>query len=288
VDFQRNRVRHELLPLLRRDYQPALAKTILRLIDIAGAEADFAMQAAKDWLQSTSRKSHSEPSTNSSQQQRAAAIKDGEPFEHLPVAVQRRCLQAQLLDAGVVPEFELIEHLRTAPSRPVNLARAKDVPAAISRAATRDSNGLVHINQVGEGANLAFEPGSRQLRLAREQGQASFDGLKIQWKIVRGTTVAPLTSAPGREVFDADKVGSAVILRHWRPGDRFQPAGMDRGVKLQDLFVNQKVPRGRRRKLGVATTVSGELIWVEGLRISERFKLAAATIRRLQWRWQRD
>jgi len=273
VDIQRNRVRHELLPLLRRDYQPALAKTVLRFIDIAGAESEFAMQAAKDWLQRASRKS---------------PIKDAEAFERLPVAVQRRCLQAQLLDAGVVPDFELIEQLRTAPSQPINLARGKGGPAAISRSAVRDAGGLIHVSQVSQAANLAFEPGSRQLRLARGQGQASFDGLKIQWKIVRGTTVAPLTSAPGREVFDAHKVGSALILRHWRPGDRFQPAGMGRAVKLQDLFVNQKVPPGRRRKLAVATTLSGELFWVEGLRISERFKLTAATIRRLQWRWQRD
>jgi len=50
LDFRRNRIRHELLPLLRRKYQPALDKTILRVMDIVGADADFAAQAAREWL----------------------------------------------------------------------------------------------------------------------------------------------------------------------------------------------------------------------------------------------
>jgi len=37
----------------------------------------------------------------------------------------------------------------------------------------------------------------------------------------------------------------------------------------------------------VAATAQGEVFWVEGTRISERFKLTRETIRRLQWRWKR-
>ena len=50
LDFQRNRIRHELLPLLRRSYQPALDRTISRAMDIIGAEAEFAAEAAREWL----------------------------------------------------------------------------------------------------------------------------------------------------------------------------------------------------------------------------------------------
>jgi hypothetical protein len=58
-------------------------------------------------------------------------------------------------------------------------------------------------------------------------------------------------------------------------------------VKLQDFFTNQKIPRDLRRQLLVASTAQGEVFWVEGTRISERFKLTRQTIRRLQWRWER-
>ena len=73
LDIQRNRVRHQLLPLLTRLYQPALPKVILRQMDILGAEAAFVEQAAQEWLK----------------QRRPA-------FTKLPPALQRRCLQLQL------------------------------------------------------------------------------------------------------------------------------------------------------------------------------------------------
>ena len=90
-----------------------------------------------------------------------------------------------------------------------------------------------------------------------------------------------------QEWFDADRVGSRVLLRHWRRGDRFQPIGMEKPLKLQDVFINQKVPRERRHELVIATTTHGEPFWVEGLRIAERFKLAKTTNRRLHWMWRR-
>ena len=50
----RNRIRNELLPLLRKKYQPGLAKTVLRLMEIVGAEADVdwrngATMAERNW-----------------------------------------------------------------------------------------------------------------------------------------------------------------------------------------------------------------------------------------------
>ncbi len=89
------------------------------------------------------------------------------------------------------------------------------------------------------------------------------------------------------EYFDADRLGGRIVLRHWQPGDRFQPIGMISAVKLQDWFVNQKVARAGRTSLVVAQTAPGQIFWVEGQRISEHFKLTKSTIRRLQWRWQR-
>ena len=62
---------------------------------------------------------------------------------------------------------------------------------------------------------------------------------------------------------------------------------MNIAVKLQDLFVNQKIPQPRRHELAIATTGTGEIFWVEGFRISEGFKLSGTTRRRLKWEWKR-
>jgi hypothetical protein len=57
--------------------------------------------------------------------------------------------------------------------------------------------------------------------------------------------------------------------------------------KLQDLFTNLKVPRVERHRRVVAATWQGELFWVEGLRMAEKFKLDENTVRKLRWSWRR-
>src|SRR5208283_2525031 len=52
LDLPRNRIRNELLPLLQRRYQPALTKTVLRLMEIVGAESDVVGEMARRWLDS--------------------------------------------------------------------------------------------------------------------------------------------------------------------------------------------------------------------------------------------
>src|SRR5436190_11825518 len=49
LDIQRNRIRHRLLPVLREEFQPALAKAISRTMDIVGAETEFVTEAARVW-----------------------------------------------------------------------------------------------------------------------------------------------------------------------------------------------------------------------------------------------
>jgi len=132
-----------------------------------------------------------------------------------------------------------------------------------------------------------FKAGGAAMELRGRAGQVEFGGANIWWRISSRSAVGPPKAGVGREFFDVDKVGPLVWLRHWQPGDRFQPIGMACPVKLQDFFTNQKVPRDRRRGLIVATTGKGEVFWVEGMRISEQCKLTKRTIRCLQWRWKR-
>jgi tRNA(Ile)-lysidine synthase len=247
-DFLRNRVRLELLPLLRKRYQPALAKTVLRVMDIVGTETEFVGQAARA---------------------------GNKKFASLPVALQRRRLQRQLLEQDIAPEFELIEQLRSRPGRVVNIEAGRHL--------WRDAAGKVR--QQRGASRPAFQRGSKTVNVAKA-GSAEFAGRHFAWKMEPPAVFRRPTVVAGREYFDAAGVGGKVVLRHWRAGDRFQPIGMKVAVKLQDLFVNAKVPREERRNRVVAAAADGRIFWVEGLRIGEPFKLTAQTGRRLRWEWQ--
>jgi len=256
LDIQRNRIRHELLPLFVKKYQPALAHVILRQMNILGAEADFVTGAARAWLG----------------QKRPPA------FETLPLALQRRCLQLQLVQRGIQPSFELIEHIRATANRAVTISEALSV--------SRDPAGRVQLRQIGE---AGFSNSQIMMHLRARAGEGVFANTRFTWEVKNapsGTFRAPKKRV-NCEFFDADKIGKDLILRHWLPGDRFQPIGMDSPVKLQNLFTNQKILRSRRYRLIVGATPSGEVFWVEGLRLAERFKLDKYTTRRLKWCWKR-
>jgi tRNA(Ile)-lysidine synthase len=293
LDLPRNRVRNELLPLLQRRYQPALTKIVLRLMEIVGAESDLAGEAARQWLVSKQKVGRtprpvpfheprssgrqSAPSYPNQCQSRltSAATVRGAGFDYLPVAVQRRVLQLQLSEVGVPADFELIESLRQSADVPVNLGPQLSV--------LRDATGAVSLRLARPSD---FNANETVVKLAGRAGEVTFDGVRVRWWFDAVKKIKRPAARPACESFDADKVGGKITLRHWRPGDRFQPIGLKSSAKLQDLFTNRKIPRARRRELMVAAAENNEIFWVEGLRISENFKLTRRTKRRLTWRWQ--
>jgi tRNA(Ile)-lysidine synthase len=255
IDFQRNRVRHELIPLLTRHYQPALGRSVLRLMEVVGAEAEFAATAARDWLEGgrTPR------------------------FADLPLAVQRQIIHLQLIEGGLSPDFDLIERLR--------LSAGQWIAVNADCSVSRDATGLVHRRRL---ESFRFSLRKREVSLSAGEGRLTFGGLKIQWEIGDDKEMMTAAKPANVEYFDADKVGTPIWLRCWQPGDRFQPIGTGSARKLQDLFTNLKVPPGERRRRVIAATRQGALFWVEGLRIAEKFKLDEHTVRKLKWNWRRS
>ena len=69
-------------------------------------------------------------------------------------------------------------------------------------------------------------------------------------------------------------LASAVTVRSWRDGDRMRPVGLGGTKSLQDLFTDRKVPRALRRTLPVVES-DGEIVWVAGVAVDERFASAA-------------
>lgn len=74
-------------------------------------------------------------------------------------------------------------------------------------------------------------------------------------------------------VLDASKVGRKIVVRPYKPGDKIKPLGMQKEKKLQDIFVNEKVPWEKRKLFPVVEAENGKICWVAGLKLSEDFKV---------------
>ncbi|MFL6245196.1 MAG: tRNA lysidine(34) synthetase TilS [Thermoanaerobaculia bacterium] len=65
------------------------------------------------------------------------------------------------------------------------------------------------------------------------------------------------------------------LLRNRRPGDRFQPLGMQHSKKLKDFLIDRKIAVDFRDRLPLLLW-NNEIVWVAGVEVSERFRITGA------------
>lgn len=249
--MDRNWIRRQLVPLLRRRYGAGVDRVLMRSAALI-ADTELGLEAL------------------------IRARRRGRPFRlaSSPVAVQRLVIKQALEDAGLgsVLTFRHVELLRTSGGKPLSLA---------GRSLRCDPQGRL---ECLEPAARGFVPDAVTVDLSDGSGDLQFLGCRVRWRVIprRG-----LPFGPGREYFDARKLGRRLELRCWRPGDRFQPLGFPCPAKLQDQFTNRKIPAGERRLRLLGTARGGILWWVEGFPPGERFKVSPGTRHVLEWRVER-
>lgn len=76
--------------------------------------------------------------------------------------------------------------------------------------------------------------------------------------------------------FDAEQLHLPIILRNRRPGDKIQPLGMEGHKKVKDIFIDEKIPHAARQIWPIFTQ-GDQLIWIPGLKRSNRAKVTKET-----------
>ncbi len=88
--------------------------------------------------------------------------------------------------------------------------------------------------------------------------------------------------SPLKAFFDAAKLRFPLNIRSRKPGDYFYPAGFGKKKKLQDYFVDEKVPRDQRDSIPLLISDS-DIVWIIGYRMDERYQIDKCTEKGLQF-----
>jgi tRNA(Ile)-lysidine synthase len=267
--FRRNVVRYQLLPLLR-EHVRGVDAALLRLARAAAVERQALEVTAEEALE------------------RAGSVEDGVV----------RLSQAALgeIPAGLMPQV-----MRLAASR--LLGNARDIgerhllamSAAVRKAAGAELDlprGLHLRVDYGEVVLTAEGAGPKYEALPVEgdeiavPGTTSIGGWRFEASIV-GHNASPQSVDEWEVRVDADSIEGGLRVRRRRPGDRFRPLAMAGDKKLQDVFVDAKVPRWQRDSVPVVCDEAG-IVWVAAYRIAERVKVTISTRRILRLRAERD
>ena len=250
----RNRVRHELMPVLR-SFNPRVEEALARLAEAAAGDADFITEFADSAWRLLARRDGNE-------------IVLEKKLGKLPrVVVVRILLRAFRELSGGEAEIES-EHLRR-------------LAEAVERPRTRMSlpGGLV---ATVDATNLRIQRGEPRAAPRIAEMPVAVPGVTragewtIETKAVAGRPKPGL--ARDAATLDGGAIHGTLVVRTRKPGDRLRPFGLGGEKKLQDIFVDAKVPREDRDGVPVITDERG-IVWVAGHCIDERVAVTAATRR---------
>jgi len=271
----RNRIRQQLLPLLR-SYNPRVAEALLRTARIAADDLAFLeREAARRW-------------DETAQEQEASIVLDKAKLLELPPALQRHLLRTAmekllgtLKDVETCHIEEIMEALNKPAGKRITLLGGLTFSIQYDKYLLGPDPAALSPFPILEGEFALKIPGKTELPgwqvVASIIGRGEFERDKAQL-----TQPPPCSTDEGERFvtltacFDLDKVGHKLTVRSRRPGDRFQPLGMSQPKKLNEFMIDRKIPRPWRGRIPIVCSPQ-HIVWVAGWQIDERVKVAETT-----------
>ncbi|MDN3669727.1 tRNA lysidine(34) synthetase TilS [Echinicola jeungdonensis] len=244
-DYKRNFLRNEVLPLIKK-FDPMalenLSQSFTRLKD--GGKAFFYLY--EQWLN-----------------------------EHLVREGDFQCLPAKVLENVPGQKSLLFYWLR---EFGFNASQMDDLLTSISLGESGKSffseGYLVNLDReyiyLGEKSKETLPTQIDKTDFGFEVGDNYYDLMVLR-------EMDELDNNPHNAMLDRDKLKFPLLLRKWEEGDKFRPLGMRKFKKISDFLIDLKVPLIQKRKVRVLCTANGEIAWVMGYRVDDRFKLTSAT-----------
>jgi tRNA(Ile)-lysidine synthase len=269
LNFQRNRIRHLLIPSLE-NYNPKFRDAVLRMSQSLKGDYSFMMEMLEAAWQET-----------------VTAMDEGVITFDFQLLSQRSLgLQRNLIKQAMQTLIPDIDVNFSALERATNLIRDTDSSSVDLKGGLRlfREAGSVHIYRSNAALPLNTWPQmpSAAPLMVSIPGQTRLAG---GWKLscerwhlqalVREQ--AENNEDPFQVWLDAEKIPESLELRVRRQGDSFAPLGLSGHTqKLSDFFVNEKVPQ-RAREHWPLLCAGDEIIWVPGYRPAHPYRLTVST-----------
>jgi tRNA(Ile)-lysidine synthase len=265
----RNRIRHELLPLLRH-YNPKIDGALLRLAAATASDLSYLEETAGTFWQALAVK---DEGSVSFRREELMALSPAIRTRLLLAACQQLLADARQIEA--VHIHSMVEALAKPAASRISL------PGGLAFAVDGEAVRLTLGREVAAGvAPIAETP-------LTVPGRTTVAGWLVEAEILPGERVE-VGADPYEAFVDYQAVGDQLTVRGRRRGDRFRPLGLGGEKKLQDYLVDGKVPREERDGIPLVCAAWG-IAWVVGHRIDERARVRKSTreVLRLRFRRQR-
>jgi len=271
--YLRNRVRHQLIPLLKSSYNPNIVETLNRLSLILRSEESWIDDMIESILKSTVL----------SEIEEKKIILSASEVNQQHIAARRRIIRKAIFRTKGNLRRIRFSHIESI----VFLLKKKpaygslDLPDRIR--VTLTGNRIIFTREVrplrtispGKDPYIGVfsvemaAPG--QLPLPNGYGTLIFSVVPLE------RVPVPMVHEKKRIFVDMDKVRFPLTVRTVQPGDRFVPLGMTGSQKISTFFINHKIPRPVRAASPVVVDREGRVIWLAGHRMDDAFRVTPST-----------
>jgi tRNA(Ile)-lysidine synthase len=257
--FLRNRIRHQLIPLLEREYNPALRDILAATALLCGEDERFLNRESLRLFEESARRL-------------GECIQiEVKALGRMPPALLSRVLREAIREIRGDLDGITGRHLRSVISLlEGGSGRRCELPGGLS--ACREY-GLLKFGRMREEFS---KPEPIELSIPGRTVLSPWD-LTVEASIT-GSMPELCRTGPLEACMDLDALRLPVTARRRAQGDRFIPFGMGGFKKVKDFLIDQKVPRAEREKIPVLA--DGEkIIWLVGFRVDERVRVSDKTRR---------
>lgn len=247
--YQRNRLRHEVLPVLR-DINPNLDQTLQFTAERVGGAEEILRR-------------YVEETANQAQRTEPEAT-------YLNIATLQKTAATALVLQELLRPFGF--------TYPV----VKEIVAAFNAEPGRRFESPTH-RLVKDREQLVITPknlsrfGTHQIAAGQEV--LKIDGLHLRLELLEVAEDFDIPKGKAVAALDADLLKFPLIVRTWQEGEWFMPIGMKGKKKLSDFLIDQKVPLNLKDNVQVLVSGDGKIAWVIGFRPDDRFKVTEETER---------
>jgi tRNA(Ile)-lysidine synthase len=275
--FLRNRIRQHLIPELKTSYNPSIVATLNRLAMIFRTE--------DQWFEENLALAYKNCISINESSQVCLSLAF---LNQLAAAVKRRVIRKAIGAVQKNLRNIALAHVEAVLGLSASTAidGRVDLPDGIHVFKNREEL-IIYRNTIGSSVGYSAFVLSDSLDYHYE---VSTTGLVVIREANMSIALAeiPVDEFPGpdhadRQIafFDMEQLSFPLVVRNFRPGDRFSPLGMCGRQKVKKFFINNKVPRWQRQKCPILLS-RDKIIWIAGHRIDDSVKVRPQTRRILK------
>lgn len=273
--FLRNRIRHELIPVLERDFNPRVREVLLRSREVLQAEDEWMDDLAMAILEDCTGK-----------MVMAGQELSAERLGQHPLAARRRVIRLWLVRQGIPEAILDFDGVRRIDAALVRGQGSETIELAAGWRVQREYDRLKVMSPTAAGHRGGQNP--RRFRV-KVPGTTVVAELGVQITVTqapglvrdRGQGVGVLPACASLNA--GTWAGRSLWIRLHREGDRIAPYGMTGNRKIQDILVDAKIPRMNRPAV-VVLDCDGSVIWLPGYRIARDWAVENRAEQNLQIR----